>query len=551
MSTPDPRANNRRETGTTRRANAVQMIDLFAFPALTNLGRVLDEDAAYRDQRGRRSYYSDRVLLAVTACARITGSTASALSALREPGVWQACRAADFAITGRPMADTPPTRDHVDHFRAKITRADKDTGVPELLRRLSVAFTSAAVKQARLHGNLLPGVQPDFTQFDSRHMVFGDGTILKPFSDVVVVANPVTGELMAVGSRAASFGAARIQRDTRRSGTDEKAQSGINFVSLATRTGHGRVVLAVGAETGAEIWATLDLCDRVAAAAGNAVHTLVYDRAVTGWTVGYLMARHRIQVLGKVSAGDGKNPARRAAANAFSERIAALAVRLGVKVDNINEPILRTDVLGRMHRGERLQRVGTSVYPTTKGYDVAYGYFAFVTATHQGASGARCEHDLVMDDGALFTVGIDELGEELVKTAHLPCQAATAVFDAVAGTWGTTSTYLVPCEKGDFTYTRTWAPSDTRYTKGDGHKAPEAQDPIGWRLHPISRTDPKRFKDVEQGRNDSESYNAQFKRSLPGKSRTRGSAITLAGQELDFLLGGLVANSETWANGRL
>jgi len=176
-------------------------------------------------------------------------------------------------------------------------------------------------------------------------------------------------------------------------------------------------------------------------------------------------------------------------------------------------------------------------------YDLVNGYFAFLQANHTLRDSTICRHDLVLDDGALFTYELDEYGEELVKTQHLRCQSAT-VIRGPRGTWGTSSTYTVPCEHGDFTHTRTWLPPADRHASSDGH----LPDPIGTRLRPIPRIDAERFIPIDTDRNSIESYNAWFKSRLPGKNHDRAASLTQTDQELDFLLGAVVNNALTWAN---
>lgn len=48
-------------------------------------------------------------------------------------------------------------------------------------------------------------------------------------------------------------------------------------------------------------------------------------------------------------------------------------------------------------------------------------------------------------------------------------------------------------------------------------------------------------------RNDSESYNAWYQRTLPGLRRERGVSPYIVRQGLDFLLGAVLANAETWS----
>ena len=529
-----------RTTGTARRSDDDRIVALFGFPGLTHLGEALDRHRAAKDPRGRRPAYPALALLATAACARITGSQASALTTLAKPELWERCREAFLTLTEIELPDRAPNREHIREFRADVTArlATMDD--------LSESFTDAAVGQARHLGNLLAGVAPDWASPDARHLVFGDGTIVARYSNAEVIVCPVTGRKVLTGSRARTIDSARIQKEFRVSGADDKHSSGINNVGLHTRTAFGPITLATDIELGAEQWTALDLLDRLVRRAGNGIHTLVYDGAITGWSVEYAMARHGIQVMGKVPAASSKKDAHVYAKEQIDAYVTSVARERGLKVRNGGriDKILRSDVLGQMYRGELPTVIGTSVYPpsTPNGqFDVVYSTYLFSTATHTTDAGP-CEHTLVLDDGALFTVAIDPVSELLVKEEYLPAISSVRHVRP-RGLWGTTTEFLVPCASGDFAWTVTWDPRATRYTRDSKEEGRSPDDPIGWRLRTTPRFDRERHRFVDTARNDSESLNKAFKDTLPNK---RGASITGQGQRLDYLLFGVVRNSDTW-----
>lgn len=362
-----------------------------------------------------------------------------------------------------------------------------------------------------------------------------------------VITCPVTGLPTLTGSRAGTIEKARIQKEFRVSGADDKHATGINHVALHTRTSYGLIVLAVGTELGAELWTALDLLGLVARHAGDGVHSLVYDGAVTGWATEYAMGRLGIQVMGKVPAASAKKDSHTYAKEQIDSYVSTVARERGlqVKPGRRVERVLRSDIHGQMYRGERPTAIGTSIYPPsnpTSKYDLVYSTYLFTTATHTHGGGP-CEHTLVLDDGALFTVDIDPVSELLVKDEYLPAISSVR-HSRPRGRWGTTTSFLVPCESGDFPWTVTWDPADTRYHREstDHDRAPA--DPFGWRMRAVPRFDRERFGVVSSGRNDSESFNKWFKDSLPNK---RAASITCQGQRLDQLLGALAKNSDTWS----
>jgi hypothetical protein len=528
----------KRTTGTTRRSEDDRIVALFGFPGLTHLSEALDRHRAAKDPRGRKAHFPALALLATAACARITGSQAAATTALKKPELWARCQEAFYALTEVELPDRPPTLDHVREFRKQVTQRT------ETLDDLSEAFTAAATGQARHLGNLARGVAPDWAEPDEAHVIFGDGTIVARYSDAEVIVCPVTGRKILTGSRAKDPKSAKIQREFRISGADDKNSAGINHVGMHTRTEYGPIVLATDIELGAEQWTALDLLDRVVRHAGDGVHTLVYDGAVTGWAVEYAMARHGIQVMGKIPAASSKTDAHRYSQEQIDHYVATVAREKNLEARGRVDRLLRSDILGQMYRGERPTAIGTSIYPSTTaecGYEVVYSSYLFTTARHDTAHGP-CEHTLVLDDGALFTVTVDPVSELLVKDEHLP--AISSVRNARSGgAWGTTTHFLVPCQTGDFEWTYTWTPAPTRHTRDSARQNRSPADPFGWRL----RTTPRLVRDhhrvVTRARNDSESLNKAFKDTLPSK---RGASIHAQGQRLDYLLFGVMRNSDTW-----
>lgn len=544
-----PSANKNAETaptGTSRLPDDVQTLAVFNWPGLYNLGRVVTTLMKVSG-RGRKSPYGPTVLLAVCIVARVCGSHAAGLKHLRSGTVWQGCREAYHAHTGIWLPAVPPNREQVDYFRTLLDES------PGILLQLKAAFLETAVKQARRQGNLLPGVSPNWAAPELRHLIYGDGVTIKPYSDVVLVPHPRTGEAVPVGSRARSATTARVQTLFSDTQADGKSARGLNLVSFHTWIpGTGRITLATGAADGAEQWAALDLLNTVMAGAGDGVHTLAYDRVFNGWLLEYCMANHRIRVVNKsVGRSSDTDDTKANKAEQKSKKDAELTVRVGRLAAEYDAPltasiasILRRDILAGIFYSGRPQPLGTCPYPTENNYDVVRSrFYKLEEAAHETPAG-RCTHHLHVDDGGQGTVEPDPIEGYLVKIGHAECLSSTPrVQDD--GCWASEELWRIPCDSGDFEYRIRWDPAATRYTKSSptGDRAPA--DMALCELRPLSRADGQRFNEVAFRRNDAESSNNSYQLSLPYYGRA--ASLSPVQQEFDYLTFAALTNALTWA----
>lgn len=358
-----PETKRRDNAGTSKIADPEQIIEVFGFIGLHELAPAMEGLLSRPGQRGRRSPYPAVALLAALVAARVVGSQAEALKTMRLPWVWEQCREKYPRRSGVVLPPCAPGRDQIRYMRDLLAR---DAACME---RLQERFQHLALGQARELGNLLPGTNPQGTAPDERNTIYSDGTIVTPYSDVRIVTDPVTGELRPVGSRANSVESARIQKALSDTALDGKTARGLNMVGVYTWTRAGRVVLGTGTAMGAEQWAVLDLIDSLhsnlerrdqgSAEDGGAIHTLINDRAITGWSVDYLMGALGIQVLSKAVARttDKRNQYR------FDEQrpVARLAAELDVDPRGPAYTFLRHDVLSDMVRYHRHIPVGLSI----------------------------------------------------------------------------------------------------------------------------------------------------------------------------------------------
>ncbi len=526
-----------------------QALSLSLFPGLYDLAKVTAPLLAKPGARGRKSPYGPECLLLAVIVARVIGSTLGGIRLLSAEGLWERCMHNVALMTDREgLPATPPNRAQIQYFRDKIAAS------PEVQAEMEQVFRRGALAQAQHLGNLQAGVEPDWANPARQHVIHGDGTILSPYTDVRSVVHPRTGELIALGSRAASYATARIPKGCFDNLADGKSARGTNFVSMHTWTRAGRVVLGNATAAGSELWAALELTEAIAEQADGGVHTLVYDRAVSGWPVDFLMGKHRVQVLGK-AVGRSSRTTRSAEddwdvdndAQAEVTWVKDRAERLAAEYDAEPTPavvqILRQDVLATIFYDKQPQPVGTSLYKTSRGFDVVFSKHWPVPAASHNTPDGSCDHELVVDDAALFAVGNHPRDDYDVKLAHIPCASSRGSRRA-DGLWRRVSTYVIPCVQGDFLYTRTWEPNGTFHGPDSPKASRTPSDRAEADLRPLSRADKDRFDDVFSRRNDSESYNEWFQKTLPHHGRV--GTETLPAQQLDFLSAAVLNNALTW-----
>lgn len=551
-----PQHRRKDPAGTSKATDSRQVIDLFGFIGIHQLGSVLS-CMSREGGKGRRSSYPPTVLFACLVAARVATSQAEALKITRTH--WEECRTRYSSRCGVALPRVPPNYEQVKYFRKQLLAR------PGLLEQLQQQFQLLAIGQARHLGNLLTGVAPDWANPDPAHSIYGDGTVIAPASNVRVIVHPITGEISLLGSRAGSLQTARIQRVVSDTSQDDKDVRGLMMVALHTWTRAGRVVLGTGTALGAEVWTALDLTDSIHAKAGEGIHTLIYDRAITGRSVDYLMGALRIQVLSKaVGARKGSNASDSKIHDPdLRARVNRLGAEHGVAPGTAQSHLLRRHVLADMLRYHEKLPVGVSAYPTAKhDFDLVHSEVVGLDDAFHDTDHGPCGHRIVVDDGALFLVEDHPEENYQVKTRLLTCRASTPI-ERPDGRWGTHNTYTVPCSAGDFTYERTWHPEGIRYTAETPREKKDRLPPtdrVGWRLRPLSRADDivewfnndtpmreithRKFSDHFSRRTDAESYNEWYQNTLPHHGRA--STCDISGQELDFLCGAILNNSITW-----
>lgn len=481
-----------------------QVLALFGGPALHSLGDVLPAGRP-RAGSGARGDYPALLQFAVAVTARIYGSQRCALSELDSGGLWEEACAFYLEKIDQHVSlpSVPPTAKQQDRFVAQLCKDGR------LMGEVADRFTRAAIGLAKHLGNFPDGGIPDYAQPDPRHTVFGDGTYLKPFSDVVEGVDPVTGELIALNSRATAQ-APRIQKALTDPKPDQKTARGINHVTLSTWTTAGWVVLANAQALSAEVHAARDVIASVHHHLQERLHTVVWDRVLQGQDLQDLMADKRLMVITK--------PVARATTSRSS--------------GNYTAPILtEEDARSLAEMGAPLP-LGTSVYPRSSNRPAEVTrsrYYPYITITT-----GTCDHDLWVDDGALVEVEFDER-QWRVKTGQ-----ATAVTSVPLNgrEFTVNTTWQLSCPHapaGVHEFDTQWQPRPLRPTRGPGRAE--------YDLRPVARLDRDKFAEIHGLRNITESYNSWFKSRLGANKRAMRLGIDA--QFLDHICTGTLANTLT------
>lgn len=140
-----------------------------------------------RDHRlhGAPQEFPDDFLFALYHCCGIVGSAEGLAATLEhDDDVYQAVRAAYTSLTGHVAPRNPPSAAQIT---VPVTSLSEDSAAMEALLRRRVMV---GIHHAHLHGNLLPGDPPDWTQVDERNGVLGDGVVVARYSDAHLVEDP-------------------------------------------------------------------------------------------------------------------------------------------------------------------------------------------------------------------------------------------------------------------------------------------------------------------------------------------------------------------------
>jgi hypothetical protein len=465
-------------------------------------------------------------------------------------GLWPWLRARWRDHFGEELGPRAPTRDELRSFRTRVVTGGH-------LDRMRVDFRDQSLAMVQEMGSLVWRPREDLTDVDVRNLLIGDGTITRRHSEVEEVTFP-DGHTEVYGSRAATPGRARVQRRSTDNSKDGKGNLyGLNITHIGTLTYAGYMILALDQVAGAESTVAMDLLDAVLSQLPPArVHAVVYDRAITGWHVDYLLGRYGIPVVGKATASSDKSSGASRQVKDLHHRaevagrraVAEQARRRGMKVRQLGSTErTQRDAAAKMEALAQLESLGqvpgVTIHRSSRGVPdvISSTHDRLGVATHTTSAGA-CRHALVVDDNCLTV--LDASGK---KAEQPPVMHAAAERGDDGYTF--TASWRISCAAGDFVHTETWTPS----TRRGSHGKSEGKDPAADSrrkalslLRLIPQVD-DRWDVISGTRNNSESWNHSYKTTLPNK---RASSPDAGQQLLQYLSTAMLYNAEHWERDR-
>jgi hypothetical protein len=461
-------------------------------------------------RRGRPDEYGTPVKLVFCAFTAETGSEDVTEAELAEN--WDTVVRPEFWYAhGVWLPDAPLTAKTYDAWKNRAM-AD-ETRLGELVG----AFEEQAYRQARDLGFLDPSRPLDWTDPAMCNVIYGDGTWIRPYSDVTLVheVDPVDGhiDLVAKGSRARTVSAARVAPERDSDHSKPGHPYGLNHLTLSCRDDRpfSRVCLAIqvarakqGETTVADV-----MLDRVAARAGDGLHVVAYDGAF--------------------------GPAD--AMRALHHRGYAVVNRNNVATIDARTSKFATKILKPPGDKRPGVPVETRVRRTSEGV-----FEARVNTAKLGifphADGA-CFHELVGVDASVYekyphTPGLVDLRHE-TPIPKVVAERREHVREGVT-TYSAHLELLVPCARhGAFRVVLDISLSSSG-------EVPMRS--IAAQVRPLADTDPA-YRKVYGRRNDAEALNAWIKRVM---RKGRARSLDRHAQTIDLVGIALMINAETWAH---
>lgn len=605
-----------RKSGRTAPADTPfdNIIKLFAAPGLYRLAErcptiLLHEPAA--NAVGRQSPYPRLLKFGLGVCARIAqGHNPTGTLIADEEQYAKIVKTFQHAwasvLPDRPVPAVPSRPPSGE----KIRQWWQDTAEAGHTWQLVLAFTHVALAQARRQGVMQPGVGRDFTAPSLGNYISADGMFTPPFSTApaetadgrrlltVKQLGCTPQQLFSTAFSTVQLNAAmhpdagitswregterfaepgwpphELRQSSRpqvvhtTGSADGKSDYGLNHLAAHVRTEHGRLALGVDCTFGNEGPGAEQLLNRISDASEDAVHGVIYDRALTGSHFDRFMATRGQALIGK-SVGDNTPrsgsdlpvlPGKRKKLTLNEQEAAQLdhvVARLmaeedleeGSRTYQVRFLEVRRAYLRRMLNEQPLP-VGLSVYPTSGGnFDIIRSVaLPLRTVQHTGDDGKVCTHNVYVDDGAAWDVNADPGTGDLVKTGLWLCSSAVpapARGRRAAGTFEEHSRWARRCGQQTITFTVEWKPRLDGAALSEWGRAEHL-------LRPVNRADAQLFWYLTGLRSsDAESSHAAYQRTLPfvqrKDSKPHAGSWHPAQQLLDLLAFCLVTNALTW-----
>lgn len=477
--------------------------------------------------------------------ARVFASQNAALKALKGRGVWDRCCDRYRALVKKDVniPSKPPSAAVQDKYVRRLAHYDDIVVLPEgkeheevlihwnnlndPLAHLSKQFTRVSIGQAFRQGQFPKDAGlPDFANPDRRCSVFGDGTWVAPYSKVAPHWDPDAKDWVYSSSRAAK-GKERVQDVCLRYGeVDEKSVVGINNIFIGTWTDSGRVILAARQTIQGESITATTMVEDLIEHLGHRLHTVVWDKALSGKHLHRIAALYNVLVVTK--------PVARAkgAKNRTSDGHTAREVT--------SEAALEA------HAQRRPLPLGTTVQWVSGERSMIRAKFHRFKPLPETVKACSRVHDLWVDGGVLWDTYTDPADGTIYKreparaVRAIPRRAETLLGDA-APVWEVPTTWELPCadaEDGAHYFESIWEP--IAIVKGRPSSGPQR---AMHDLRPLGVED-QRFWDIFGTRNNAESVNAWYKATL--KHKQHAMRQRSREQYVDQVAAAFTMNAITW-----
>lgn len=523
---------------------------IFTFKPIAS---VKHEGLRHEVPEGAAYVYPPLMQFLVLMASRIFGSQNEAMHALNHRGVWDRCCDQYRALVGKAvnLPSKPPTAAMQNRYLHRLCTFDglptaaEDGQQPseviidwdskvDPLALLSVQFTRVAIGQAMQQGQFPKnGGLPDFANPDMRFCIFGDGTWLPPYSNVTPTWDKDNQAWKPSGSRA-TRGKPRIQDVCKRYHSDRKKVDGkkavgINNVFIGTWTDAGRVILAIRQTLGGESKTAIPMIENLASLLGDRLHTVVWDKALSGMELHRLMAYYKILVVTKPVARASNQPTS----------------------DGHTARVMSEDAAFEAHEAGRPLPLGTTVQWVSGKRTMIRSQFHRFKAASIEVHGCCRDHNLWVDGGVLWDTYTDPADGGIYKhtcarALHaVPVEVETLVRRKVTAVWEVPTTWELKCPDapdGVHRFTEVWEPLAIK--KGRPADGPQR---AMHDLRPLGVED-RRFWDIFGTRNNAESVNAWYKSTF----RHKGRAMRLQSrkQYADQIAASFTMNALTWRTHR-